>query len=367
MMASSNYKSKVEQAINNSRKDLIDLTIERKKSNPPTQASSEFLTNKKQGDWAEKTFINAFNSCTERYVAVKYGLDNELVAGDEGFDDFYKKYQDDLDLIGKKPDILILPKRYYEESWNYNISYFEEEALEHIVSHSICGIEVRSSSFLHEVYESYSEEKTLLSISRLLSIKDEIINNYSDTLIERNPELFAMINNLDLDDLSISFRTPSWKKTASERRLCKLLKKLNFEIRELKKRDFLSITPKVEDLRVVYNWVKKYNKPHYYIQVFFDVAFGIGYLDILEMISEDQIENARYFIERDTKNQNKTTIKISTRECKKVMQNINIPNHFSVSKEIGSRGRLLFHVDFDASEGDIIRNNLSQLLGISDL
>ena len=42
MRANSDYLSEVKQAINKSRKDLIDLTIERK-SNPPTQASSEFL------------------------------------------------------------------------------------------------------------------------------------------------------------------------------------------------------------------------------------------------------------------------------------------------------------------------------------
>ena len=28
---------------------------------PPTQAFSEFLTNKEQGDWAERTFIKNFN------------------------------------------------------------------------------------------------------------------------------------------------------------------------------------------------------------------------------------------------------------------------------------------------------------------
>lgn len=367
MRANSDYLSEVKQAINKSRKDLIDLTIERKKSNPPTQASSEFLTNKKQGDWAEKTFIKAFNSCSMHYVAVKYGLDNELVSGEDGFIDFYERYQKELDVIGKKPDVLIIPKENYSPSWDYNISGFEEEKQDEIVSTALCGIEIRSSSFLHNNYEKYSEAKNIQLKRQILLIKEEIIASYADILQKRNNELFNMIHKLNNNNLFINYRTPTWKKTDEEKKLSLLLKCLNNAYKELQKRDFLSITPKVEDLQVVYNWIKKYNKPHYYLQVFFDSAFGINYLDILKIISEDSIDDSDYSVERDIKNQNKTTIKISTRKCTKVMENIELPKHFSECKQIGVRGRLLFYVNFEPSEGKIIKDNISQLLGVNEL
>lgn len=141
---------------------------------------------------------------------------------------------------------------------------------------------------------------------------------------------------------------------------------LNENIRELKKRNFLSITPKVEDLKVVYTWIQKYNVTHIYIQIFFDEAYGISFLDIIKMISNENSANKDYFIERDTKNQNKTTIKIDTGICKKIIEDISIPEHFSELREVGDRGRLLFNVNFEDSDGSILKENLNQLLGIKN-
>ena len=332
MKKNKEYKLLVHEAIENSRKDLIDLSIARDVSRPPTQASSEFLTNKKQGDWAEKTFIKNFNEQYESFVAVKYGRDNDLVAGDDGFKEFYEEYQEELDEIVEK---------------------------------SICGIEIRSSSFLHKNYQDYSNEKEINLSSVILELKNHILNTYGQILKKRDKKIFETISNISSENIIVDFRSPSWKKTEDEIKLCEILKTLNENIRELKKRNFLSITPKVEDLKVVYNWIQRYNIPHFYIQIFFDEAFGISFLEILEMISDETAEKKDYFIEKDTKNQNKTTIKIDTNICTKVIENIVLPDHFSEAREIGDRGRLLYNVNFIESKAIILKDALNQLLGIN--
>ena len=73
----------------------------------PTLANSEFLTNKEQGDWAEQIALAAINESSNEYRAVKYGRDDSLSAGDPGFREFYEAYQEELNTIGKKPDLLI--------------------------------------------------------------------------------------------------------------------------------------------------------------------------------------------------------------------------------------------------------------------
>lgn len=105
------YRKKIEELINSVDKSLVDISKERKKPNTPTQVSSEFLTNKEQGDWAESTLLNVINENSNNLIAVKYGRDEDIIAGEPGFKEFYDKYQDELDTIGKRPDILIFKKK----------------------------------------------------------------------------------------------------------------------------------------------------------------------------------------------------------------------------------------------------------------
>ncbi len=51
------YSKEIEHLIEKIDNHLLDINTERKKSSPPTQVSSEFLTNKEQGDWAELTLL----------------------------------------------------------------------------------------------------------------------------------------------------------------------------------------------------------------------------------------------------------------------------------------------------------------------
>lgn len=114
----------------------IDTDIE-VKGRVPTSVSSEFITNKEQGDWAERVVYNAINT-RQDYIAVRYGRSDNLSAGDEGFKQFYEEYQRELNEIGKLPDLLVFHRHDYYEGIEKSTNGIKK---------AICAIEVRSSSF----------------------------------------------------------------------------------------------------------------------------------------------------------------------------------------------------------------------------
>ncbi len=67
-------------------------------------------------------------------------------------------------------------------------------------------------------------------------------------------------------------------------------------------------------------------------------------------------EEPNFSIERDVKNQGKTTIKINVKIGKEVIGRIDMPEHKSAMKEL-DRGRLLFYVTFKGGQG-YLDNNL---------
>lgn len=357
------YIDTIERIISEISPTIVDFSTERVRGSAPTQVSSEFLTNKEQGDWAEKTLINGINNYSNKYVAVKYGRDDDIVAGDENFKEFYKEYQNELDEIGKRPDVLIFDKKDYPYD-TYNISRFDREELDKIVPLAKCGIEVRSSAFLFDKYEKFMAEKQERLMQSSLEIKDTIIESYGQLLLAKDKELYKVICSITPENMHvIRYRSPSWKSSQQLFELSGLLKQLKSNLIEMTKRTFLSITPKVEDLKVVYNWVKKYNVPHYYVQVFFDKAYGISFEKILRLISNPDLEGVDYFLESDVKNQNKTTIKIHANTEENVLEKVSLPEHFSEMKELG-RGRLLFYVKFKESLSIVNAQACNRLLGI---
>ena len=103
-----------------------------------------------------------------------------------------------------------------------------------------------------------------------------------------------------------------------------------------------------------------YNVPHFYVQVFFDKVYGVSFQEILQLISTPELEDEKYFIEQDNKNQNKTTIKIPIQEGVCLAQKVLEPNHQSVRKEL-NKGRLLFYVKFEGGEAVIDKNEFDKL------
>jgi len=259
----------------------IDLFAERKKGRVPTQAFSDFLTHKEQGDWAEDLMLEILNGHLIEYPSVSYGRKDDLIAGDKGFSKFYEMYQQELDEIGKCPDILIFDK---DNIKSEEISLIKSEVarkeIVDIVSKARAALEVRSSAFLVEKYEKFVKSKK--------ATKDG-------------------------------------------------------------KRKFLSFTPKIEDLSVILKWIQIHNVPHYYVQVLFDQIYVISFKKILKLLTEKAAYKNKYFIEKNSKNQFKSTIHINLNEGDCICKKVTLPKHLSEMKKL-PRGRLLFYVKFATGE-----------------
>ncbi|MDP3792334.1 MAG: AccI family restriction endonuclease [bacterium] len=142
------YKELVKQISESIKPSIVDLKIKRKRGTAPTQAFSDFLTHSEQGDWAEVLFFNTLKNSDIPYIPVKYGKSDKIIAGDPTFKSFYNSYQDELDLIGKRPDILLFKPEDYQKTWGDDISQLSQTELKSIVPKAISGFEVRSSAYL---------------------------------------------------------------------------------------------------------------------------------------------------------------------------------------------------------------------------
>ncbi len=361
------YYNKIRELTKKVPTALVDFTVPRDPASTPTQASSNFITNKEQGDWAEGLILRAINEASKNFVAVKYGKSDDLIAGETGFDSFYQEFQKELDTIGKRPDILVFKKTDFVSKWTYDISKIEHKEITEYVKKAVAGIEIRSSAFLIEKYETAMQTRTTKFTQKALLLKDKILTEYLDLLEQSNREKYIpVLKGITKETLSVAdFRVPGWSSSQKLIELNGLLKELKESIKEIQKRDFLSITPKVEDIKVVYKWIETFNVPQYYFQVFFDKVYGISFEQILKLISNSDNEGSIFSVEQDTKNQNKTTIKINSKKGIQIAYKIVEPEHKSVRKEM-DRGRLLFYVTFKGGTAYLDIKNLQTILGIGE-
>ena len=357
------YKDIINNICGNIHTGLIDFDEPRSEASMPTQASSEFITNKQQGDWAEDVIYRAINDNSDNIVAVRYGKSDDLVAGDEGFEQFFNDYQNELDTIGKRPDILLFKKSDFDEKLGYDISSKKSSEIGDYVSKAIAGIEVRSSAFLINKYTEEAQRVVVENTDRAVELKNDVLSNYIDLLEQKRPELIDILQQLNETSVrTLDFRVTSWRSSQRLQELSLKLSEIKKCLKTIQKRNSLSITPKVEDIKVVHKCNMTYNVPHFYVQVFFDRVYGISFKHIIELISNPDLEDDKYFIEQDTKNQNKTTIKIPSQDGTCLAQAVNEPNHHSVRKEL-NKGRLLFYVKFDGGEAFIDKQNFDSLFG----
>lgn len=361
------YSKRIKKLASKVPTEILDFSLPRKSTSPPTQASSDFITNKEQGDWAERLLLNAINAASQNYVAVHYGKNDDLVAGDTGFDVFYDEFQKELDTIGKRPDILIFSKSDFREDLGLDISEIPHDELNEYVCKAIAGIEVRSSAFLIDRYEKFMNERVEYNVLRALDLKNEILTKFSCLLEHPIRNRYkAMLEALNSDTVhTMSFSIPGWRASAELVNLNNALKELKSCLKIIQKRDYLSITPKVEDLKVVYKWIENFNVPHFYFQVFFDKIYGISFERILSIISDSDNEGSIFSVEQDTKNNNKTTIKIKSSIGEEIAYRVEEPSHHSVRREL-TRGRLLFHVAFEGGSAWLNVENLVSLLNINN-
>ncbi len=332
------------------------LDIPFQESRPPTQAFSEFLTNKEQGDWAEQTFVENFNSTQPELWAVKYGRSEDLVAGESGFDKYYRAYQAELAEIGKRPDLLVFERSVFAAQYQCvtDISTLNKSELDALVPKARMAIEVRSSAFLSRKYDQATALARTSVNEKLLHCAHRL-NSEFEAELSRSVEWKAYVQTVIGPAFDVSQSAPramSLRSTGQLAAASKLTSEIKACLKELAKRDSLSITPKAEDLSLVYRWIQTYQVPHHYCQVFFDRAVMIAFEKILSVLATPDREGKDYFIESDEKNQGKVTFKINVQLGKQVMDRIVLPAHSSAMKEL-PKGRLLFYVKFEPSKAEV--------------
>ena len=342
------------------------LSIPFVEGRPPTQAFSEFMTNKEQGDWAERTFLENFNRSQDEFWAAKYGRSEDLVAGEPGFDAYYRLYQSELHEIGKRPDLLVFPRTTFQQVLGERIDIstmpraeLPRAELDLLVSMAVAAIEVRSSAFLSARYGAVAEETRtrtegdLQGCARrlLLEFRAEIEGargwiQYLEQLLENG-----------IDPAADVPRALGRRSTSKLAEASALTKQITSGLRTLLQRDFLSLTTKAEDLTLVYRRIQKFNVPHHYCQVFFDRAVMLSFEGILGILAEPEREKRDYCIESAEKNQGKVTFKINVQLGRQVLANVALPVHASAMKEL-PRGRLLFYGRFESLRATLEANGL---------
>ena len=183
----------------------IDSEI-RMQGRPPSTASSEFLTNKEQGDWAERIVDAAINENSPAFFAAAYGRADPLAAGDDGFPDFFLRYQGELNHVGKKPDLLIFRRADYPEITM--IDFADDD----IVRSAVAAIEVRSSSFLANKYPAYMISRSSIATAECGRLREIILKEpLRGALQQKSPEIFHLIEGATENTFrELDFRLGTW-------------------------------------------------------------------------------------------------------------------------------------------------------------
>jgi len=159
------YQESIKELSEKVSTDIINLNINRKKGTAPTQAFSDFLTHSEQGDWAENLLFSSIEKTfPEKFIPIKYGKSDKIIAGDPGFKTFYLSYQNELDTIGKRPDLLLYTPQLYKSQWGKDISQLSLDDLKIIVPESLAGMEIRSSAYLTKKF-SPKDDRPFLSFT----------------------------------------------------------------------------------------------------------------------------------------------------------------------------------------------------------
>jgi type II restriction enzyme len=220
---------------------------------------------------------------------------------------------------------------------------------------------------LIDKYDAAMQKKIERYTKTALHIKNQILADYQNELnYPQRKKYIPILQGLTEETLTAAdFKVPGWSSSERLVELNGLFKELKKAIKDIQKRDYLSITPKEEDLKVVYQWIETVNVPHFYFQVFFDKVYGISFEDILKIISDSDKEGIVFSVEKDSKNQGKTTFKINSKVGTLIASKVDEPQHQSVRKEL-DRGRLLFYVTFKGGTAYLDIENLQKILGIKN-
>lgn len=211
---------------------------------------------------------------------------------------------------------------------------------------------MRSSSFLANKYAEFMENRNRTTETECLRLQALLLKEpYAQVLRDKAPQTHALLSQATAATFrEVTFKAPNWSSSPLLHEVSGHLRALKKQIKTLHKRDHLSITPRLEDLALVNRWIQRFGVPHYYLQVFFDKAYAISFENILRIVCDPTLEGEKFSVERDVKNQHKTTLKIDVGVGKEIVGRIDFPQHESAVRRL-ERGRLLFYVKFRGGRG----------------
>jgi len=280
----SRYLTEIDRLMGGLRREFYDPSAVRPRPRAPTQAFSQFLINREQGDWAEQLVRRAVNEQCTGLVAVRYGRADDIIAGQPGFKEFFQSYHDELEQLGKRPDLLLFGKE-VAPTVVADLSRTPAREIQDVASKATAGLEIRSSSF-------------------------------------------------------VALGRATAGATSGE----------------------LSFTPKVEDVYVIHRWVANHDVPHYFVQVFFDSVWMLPFRALLEILQTPAAEGSRFSVQRDQRNQFKTTLHIPISEGTRVSTRVEEPCHRSVRHAFAD-GRLAFYVRFSGGSLQLDNEAFLRVLG----
>jgi hypothetical protein len=233
--------------------------------NPRYLRGSDFLMRFSQGRWAEDILVRTFNA-TDDLRAVPYGPSS--VAPSEPYEmELYFERLDKAGTIGKRPDLLVLPKDDYEsvraqlnEIGLANLPFTPEADLDFLRSRTIIAVEVENSLWVAREMPDYGKG---VALTELIAKRRRF----------RKPEKIA--------------RWETWTKNVQQ--FCgqsEARKQLKSFLETAK---VPTIIIKDEDLVPVTDWETNYNVPAFIFHVFYDQAYYISLQDACELIESGVI------------------------------------------------------------------------------
>jgi len=148
----SSYKASFSRAVKALPEELLPANGEEHSGRIPSQAATDFVQHQARGHWAEALVRDLFAG--EQLQALPYGHNEDIIAGEPGFKKYYSRYLEELEKIGKRCDLLILPPG--KELRDSDAS----------VREALAGLEVRSSAQTVKLYYDAMEKGVKTSRAR---------------------------------------------------------------------------------------------------------------------------------------------------------------------------------------------------------
>jgi hypothetical protein len=233
--------------------------------NPRYLRGSDFLMRFSQGRWAEDILVRTFNA-TDNLRVVPYGPSSVAPSEPHEMERYFERL-DKAGTIGKRPDLLVLPKDDHEtirsqldEIGLVNLPFTPEADLDFLRSRAIIAVEVESSLWVAREMPNYGQDVALI----------ELIEKRRRF---RKPD-----------------KTAQWETwTKDVQRFCSQSEARRRLKGFLETAKVPTVIIKDEDLAPLVDWETAFDVPIFIFHVFYDEAYYISFQDAYELIESGVI------------------------------------------------------------------------------